>query len=56
MERSLSLILNSRESNLMPWRDAICLNLETMDARELDEFISKKFQSSDEIRKKYASL
>lgn len=53
MERSLTLILNNKENNRMPLHEAIFVNLETMEAKELDVFISKKFDSSDDIRRKY---
>lgn len=55
MERSLDLILNGRESNKMPLQDTIYLSLEKMEAKDLDAYISKNFNSSDDIRKKYAS-
>lgn len=45
MERSLSLVLDEMGK--------ISLTLETMEAKKLDEFIIKNFNSSDEIRKKY---
>lgn len=48
MKRSLSLVLD-RDDN-------IYLTLETMEARELDLFVSKKFNSSDEIREYYKSV
>lgn len=54
MDRSLSLILNGRESSIMSWHDVISLDLETMKAKDLDAYISKNFNSSDEVRKKYA--
>lgn len=55
MERSLCLILNGGKSNIMPLNEIIALNLETMDSNKLDEYVSKKFNSSDEIRNKYSS-
>lgn len=45
MERCLSLVLD-RDAN-------ISLTLEKMDAKALDEYISKNFNSSEDIRKKY---
>lgn len=56
MERSLSLVLNGRQSNIMFLQDTIMLTLETKESKELDEYISKSFNSSDEIRKKYADI
>lgn len=56
MERSLSLVLNGRKSSTMLLQDVTYLELVTMESKELDEFISKKFNSSDEIRKKYSSV
>lgn len=47
MERSLSLVLDEMGN--------ISLTLEKMDARKLDEYISKNFNSSEEIRKKYSA-
>lgn len=55
MERSLCLVLNGRQSNKMPLRDTIFLTLETMEAKDLDKYISKTFDSSAEVRTKYAS-
>lgn len=55
MQRSLTLILNGRENNRMQSQDTIYLNLETMEAKELDSYVSKNFNSSEEVRKKYAS-
>lgn len=55
MERSLTLILNNKENNRMPLHEAIFVNLETMEAKDLDIFILKKFDSSDDVRKKYAN-
>jgi len=55
MKRSLSLVLNGRKSNIMLMSETIYLELEKMDSRELDEYISKKFNSSEEIRKRYQS-
>lgn len=54
MTRSLTLLLNGGKSNTMPLDQAISLNLETMDSRDLDDYVSKSFNSSEEIRKKYA--
>lgn len=48
MERYLSLVLD-RDDN-------ISLALEKMEARELDMYISKNFNSSEEIREKYKHL
>lgn len=47
MERCLSLVLDEIGN--------ISLTLEKMEAKELDKYISKNFNSSEEIRKKYAS-
>lgn len=47
MERCLSLVLDEMGN--------ISLTLEKMEARELDKFIIKNFNSSEEIRKKYAA-
>lgn len=47
MERSLSLVLDEMGQ--------ISLTLEKMEAKELDKYIIKKFNSSEEIRKKYAA-
>lgn len=47
MERRLSLVLDEACN--------ISLTLEHMDSKELDKLISKKFTSSDEVRKQYAS-
>lgn len=55
MERSLSLILNGEKNNLMPLNKTIFLQLETMDSKQLDEYVSKKFNSSEDVRKKYSS-
>ena len=55
MERSLILILNGGRHNKLPLSETIQLTLETMDAKELDAYISKSFNSSEDIRKKYAS-
>lgn len=55
MERSLCLILNGGKNNKMHVQEAIYLTLETMDAKKLDEYISKNFNSSEEVRKKYAA-
>ena len=49
------LILNGGKSNQMPLSETIQLTLETMESKELDAYISKNFNSSEEIRKKYAS-
>ena len=54
MERSLILILNAREDNRMPMQDTVFLTLETMDTKELDVYISKNFESSHDVREKYA--
>lgn len=48
MERYLSLVLD-RDDN-------ISLTLEKMEARELDIYISKNFNSSEEIREKYKHI
>lgn len=45
MERSLSLVLDEMGN--------ISLTLEKMEAKELDKYIIKNFNSSEEIRKKY---
>lgn len=45
MERCLSLVLDEMGK--------ISLTLEKMDSKKLDEYISKNFNSSEEIRKKY---
>jgi len=55
MERSLALILNGREDNRMPLHGTIFLTLETMEAKDLDVFVSKNFESYDEVRRRYAS-
>ena len=55
MERSLSLILNGEKNNLMPLNKTIFLQLETMDSKQLDEYVSKKFNSSEDVRKKYSN-
>lgn len=55
MERSLSLVLNGRKSSTMLLSEITYLELVTMDSKDLDEYISKKFNSSEEIRKKYSS-
>lgn len=47
MERSLSLVLDEMGE--------ISLTLEKMESKKLDEYISKNFNSSEEIRKKYAA-
>lgn len=48
MQRNLSLVLD---------KDAtISLTLETMEAKELDKYISKNFNSSEDVRKKYKSV
>lgn len=48
MQRNLSLVLD---------KDAkISLTLETMEAKELDKYISKNFNSKDDVRTKYKSL
>jgi len=54
MERSLSLILNGGKSDLMPLSGTIMLTLETMESKELDAYICKNFNSSTEVRQKYA--
>lgn len=46
MERCLSLVLDKEAR--------ISLTLEKMEARELDEYISKNFTSSEDVRKKYS--
>lgn len=48
MERTLSLVLDTDAK--------ISLTLEKMEAKALDEYISKNFNSSEEVRKKYASV
>lgn len=48
MQRNLSLVLD---------KDAkISLTLETMEAKELDKYISKNFNSKDDVRTKYKSV
>lgn len=39
----------------MPLQNTIQLTLETMEAKDLDAYIAKNFNSSEEIRKKYSS-
>lgn len=56
MKRSLSLVLNGRNSSTMLLQDVTYLELVTMESKELDEYISKTFNSSDEVRKKYSLI
>lgn len=53
MQRNLMLILNGGKENKMPSQSVIGLTLETMDSEQLDAYISTKFESSDDIRKRY---
>ena len=46
MERCLSLVLDKEAG--------ISLTLEKMEAKALDEYISKNFTSSEDARKKYS--
>lgn len=55
MNRKLSLVLNGRENNTMVFSKIISLDLIEMESKELDEYISKNFNSSDEVRKKFAT-
>ncbi|MBE6138755.1 MAG: hypothetical protein E7173_03325 [Firmicutes bacterium] len=55
MERSLSLILNGGQSDQMPLSGTIMLTLVTMELKELDMYICKNFNSSSDVRAKYAA-
>ena len=55
MERSLALVLNGREDNKLYLPTTISLTLETMESKELDDYISKNFESSEDVRAKYNS-
>lgn len=55
MERSLTLVLNGREDNKLYLPATKFLTLKTMEAKELDYYISKKFDSSSDVREEYSS-
>ena len=55
MERSLTLVLNGREDNKLYLPTTKFLTLKSMEAKELDYYISKKFDSSSDVRTEYSS-